>query len=107
MSSSGSGELGLTPRIHIFELRCRGDLLGTLHQLDDEEDINKVLKYFSYEHFYVIYCKVRTGVIPDLTPTSGTSSATDPAPGSQLADSNPPSKFLTHSGRIKGIGFPR
>eukprot|EP00959_Pyramimonas_sp_CCMP1952_P087589 1832939-Pyramimonas_sp.AAC.1 len=22
-----------------------------------EEDINKVLKYFSYEHFYVIYCK--------------------------------------------------
>lgn len=27
--------------------------------LDKEDDINKVLKYFSYEHFYVIYCKVR------------------------------------------------
>ena len=25
--------------------------------VDVEEDINKVLKYFSYEHFYVIYCK--------------------------------------------------
>ncbi|MBA0632807.1 hypothetical protein Godav_001483 [Gossypium davidsonii] len=24
---------------------------------DEEEDINKVLRYFSYEHFYVIYCK--------------------------------------------------
>ena len=35
-----------------------GELLATLHQLDEEEDINKVLKYFSYEHFYVIYCKV-------------------------------------------------
>lgn len=40
--------------------RCRGELLTTLHQLDEEEDINKVLKYFSYEHFYVIYCKVHT-----------------------------------------------
>ena len=39
--------------------RCRGDLLHALTLLDEEEDINKVLKYFSYEHFYVIYCKVR------------------------------------------------
>ncbi len=23
----------------------------------EEDDINRVLKYFSYEHFYVIYCK--------------------------------------------------
>lgn len=37
---------------------CRGDLLHALTLLDEEEDINKVLKYFSYEHFYVIYCKV-------------------------------------------------
>jgi hypothetical protein len=36
----------------------RGDLLHALALLDEEEDINKVLKYFSYEHFYVIYCKV-------------------------------------------------
>ncbi len=25
--------------------------------LDEEEDINQVMDYFSYEHFYVIYCK--------------------------------------------------
>jgi hypothetical protein len=30
-------------------------------QLDKEDDVNKVLRYFSYEHFYVIYCKVRGG----------------------------------------------
>jgi hypothetical protein len=36
----------------------RSDLLQALQQLDEDEDINKVLRYFSYEHFYVIYCKV-------------------------------------------------
>ena len=25
--------------------------------VDEEEDINKVLRFFSYEHFYVVYCK--------------------------------------------------
>lgn len=25
--------------------------------LEKEEDINQVTAYFSYEHFYVIYCK--------------------------------------------------
>ena len=35
----------------------RSDLLQVLHQVDEEEDINKVLQFFSYEHFYVIYCK--------------------------------------------------
>jgi serine/threonine-protein phosphatase 2A regulatory subunit B'' len=38
----------------------RGGLLRTLQMLDEEEDINKILDFFSYEHFYVIYCKVRT-----------------------------------------------
>ena len=42
---------------------CRGDLLGTLQLLDEEDDINKVLNFFSYEHFYVIYCKVPTSRI--------------------------------------------
>ena len=37
---------------------CSGDLLDALRHLDEEEDVNKVLRYFSYEHFYVIYCKV-------------------------------------------------
>lgn len=28
-----------------------------LQLLEDEEEINLVTEYFSYEHFYVIYCK--------------------------------------------------
>lgn len=49
--------LNLSPRLCIV---CyRGDVLHALTLLDEEEDINKVLKYFSYEHFYVIYCKVK------------------------------------------------
>ena len=43
---------------------CRGDLLHALTLLDEEDDINKVLKYFSYEHFYVIYCKVSATLHP-------------------------------------------
>uniref|UniRef100_A0A5B7AVL5 EF-hand domain-containing protein n=1 Tax=Davidia involucrata TaxID=16924 RepID=A0A5B7AVL5_DAVIN len=35
----------------------RGDLIAAMQHADEEEDINKVLRYFSYEHFYVIYCK--------------------------------------------------
>lgn len=36
----------------------RGNLAQAMLQLDREEDINKVLRFFSYEHFYVMYCKV-------------------------------------------------
>jgi len=43
-------------RITISELR-RSNFLSTLHLLDEEEDINAVTDFFSYEHFYVIYCK--------------------------------------------------
>ncbi|KAK9833451.1 hypothetical protein WJX81_006419 [Elliptochloris bilobata] len=43
-------------RLTLRDLK-RGDLLAALRQLDEEEDVNKVLRYFSYEHFYVIYCK--------------------------------------------------
>ena len=25
--------------------------------VDEETDINKVTEYFSYEHFYVLYCR--------------------------------------------------
>lgn len=28
-----------------------------LAELERDEDINQVREYFSYEHFYVIYCK--------------------------------------------------
>jgi len=47
---SGSG------RMTYRELR-RSDLLEALFALEREEDINRVSRYFSYEHFYVVYCK--------------------------------------------------
>ncbi|XAR64894.1 hypothetical protein NMG60_11008783 [Bertholletia excelsa] len=50
MNRSGNGRLTLR------ELK-RGDLIAAMQHADEEEDINKVLRYFSYEHFYVIYCK--------------------------------------------------
>lgn len=43
-------------RISIAELR-RSNLLSVIAILEHEEDINQVTAYFSYEHFYVIYCK--------------------------------------------------
>ncbi|KAK9293342.1 hypothetical protein L1049_021334 [Liquidambar formosana] len=50
MNRSGNGHLTLR------ELK-RGNLIAAMQHADEEEDINKVLRYFSYEHFYVIYCK--------------------------------------------------
>jgi serine/threonine-protein phosphatase 2A regulatory subunit B'' len=35
----------------------RSDVLDVMTELDEEDDINKILRYFSYEHFYVVYCK--------------------------------------------------
>uniref|UniRef100_A0A5K3ELJ0 EF-hand domain-containing protein n=2 Tax=Mesocestoides corti TaxID=53468 RepID=A0A5K3ELJ0_MESCO len=43
-------------RITLGELR-RSNFLDVLASLEVEEDINLVTHYFSYEHFYVIYCK--------------------------------------------------
>lgn len=43
-------------KISLSELR-RSNFLATLRRLQDEDDINQVTDYFSYEHFYVIYCK--------------------------------------------------
>ncbi|CAK9174367.1 unnamed protein product [Ilex paraguariensis] len=50
VNRSGNGCLTLR------ELK-RGNLIVAMQYADEEEDINKVLRYFSYEHFYVIYCK--------------------------------------------------
>ncbi|CAK7341145.1 unnamed protein product [Dovyalis caffra] len=50
INRSGDGHLSLR------ELK-RGNLIDAMQHADEEEDINKVLRYFSYEHFYVIYCK--------------------------------------------------
>jgi serine/threonine-protein phosphatase 2A regulatory subunit B'' len=43
-------------KITTSELR-RSNLLDVLQLLEEEEDINAIMAYFSYEHFYVIYCK--------------------------------------------------
>jgi len=43
-------------RITARQIR-RSDLLSAFQQVDEEEDINKVTRYFSYEHFYVLYCR--------------------------------------------------
>lgn len=43
-------------RLSVAELR-RSNLLSVIAVLEHEEDINQVTAYFSYEHFYVIYCK--------------------------------------------------
>ncbi|GAB4855349.1 hypothetical protein Ancab_023970 [Ancistrocladus abbreviatus] len=50
INRAGNGHLTLR------ELK-RGNLITAMQHADEEEDINKVLRYFSYEHFYVIYCK--------------------------------------------------
>jgi serine/threonine-protein phosphatase 2A regulatory subunit B'' len=35
----------------------RSNLKEILFNVASEEDINKVREYFSYEHFYVLYCR--------------------------------------------------
>jgi len=35
----------------------KSNLMQTLFKVCDEPDINKVRDYFSYEHFYVLYCR--------------------------------------------------
>jgi len=43
-------------RITARQIR-RSDLVFAFEQVDEEEDINRVTRYFSYEHFYVLYCR--------------------------------------------------
>lgn len=43
-------------KITLMELR-RSNFLTVLESLEHEDDINLIKDYFSYEHFYVIYCK--------------------------------------------------
>ncbi|KAK3749324.1 hypothetical protein RRG08_056204 [Elysia crispata] len=45
-----------TGQITLPELR-KGNFLQTVRRLEEEEDINQIKDFFSYEHFYVIYCK--------------------------------------------------
>jgi len=50
LNGSGSGQMSLRDM-------KRGDLIAALHEVEGEEDVNRCTRYFSYEHFYVIYCK--------------------------------------------------
>jgi serine/threonine-protein phosphatase 2A regulatory subunit B'' len=43
-------------KITLRELK-RSNLFDVCLSLDEEEDINKIRDYFSYEHFYVLYCR--------------------------------------------------
>uniref|UniRef100_A0A1I8NZS2 EF-hand domain-containing protein n=1 Tax=Stomoxys calcitrans TaxID=35570 RepID=A0A1I8NZS2_STOCA len=45
-----------TGKITISELK-KSDLLEIIALLEEEDDINQIMAFFSYEHFYVIYCK--------------------------------------------------
>ena len=33
------------------------NLVSTFFEVDQEDDINKIRDFFSYEHFYVLYCR--------------------------------------------------
>ncbi|XP_032879198.1 serine/threonine-protein phosphatase 2A regulatory subunit B'' subunit beta-like isoform X2 [Amblyraja radiata] len=45
-----------TGRMTCTEIR-KSNLLQNLALLEEEDDINQLTEFFSYEHFYVIYCK--------------------------------------------------
>ncbi|CAB1328311.1 unnamed protein product [Coregonus sp. 'balchen'] len=45
-----------TGRISCSELR-KSSFLQNVSLLEQEEDVNQLTEFFSYEHFYVIYCK--------------------------------------------------
>ncbi|XP_054157890.1 serine/threonine-protein phosphatase 2A regulatory subunit B'' subunit beta-like isoform X2 [Oppia nitens] len=45
-----------TGRITLPELK-KSNFIQVLSLLEEEDDINQITDYFSYEHFYVIYCK--------------------------------------------------
>ncbi|XP_039674243.1 serine/threonine-protein phosphatase 2A regulatory subunit B'' subunit beta [Perca fluviatilis] len=45
-----------TGKITCSELR-KSNFLQNLALLEQEEDVNQLTEFFSYEHFYVIYCK--------------------------------------------------
>ena len=66
-------------RLTLHELRA-SNLLLMLSLLDSEDDINKLNDYFSYEHFYVIYC-ISEGTLVNLA--DGTSVPIEQVRGAQ------------------------
>eukprot|EP00183_Erythrolobus_madagascarensis_P006745 CAMPEP_0185845030 /NCGR_PEP_ID=MMETSP1354-20130828/1095_1 /TAXON_ID=708628 /ORGANISM="Erythrolobus madagascarensis, Strain CCMP3276" /LENGTH=771 /DNA_ID=CAMNT_0028544881 /DNA_START=370 /DNA_END=2685 /DNA_ORIENTATION=- len=43
-------------RIYLKDV-VESEFLDTLMEVDEDEDINRERKFFSYEHFYVLYCR--------------------------------------------------
>lgn len=41
-----------------FREFVQSNISEVLNKVCDEPDINKIRDYFSYEHFYVLYCKI-------------------------------------------------
>ena len=48
--------LSRTGKISLREVR-RSALVEEFMHVDEETDINRVSEFFSYEHFYVLYCR--------------------------------------------------
>lgn len=41
----------------VIGISNKSNLVRVLQEVDEEDDINKIRDYFSYEHFYVLYCR--------------------------------------------------
>lgn len=48
--------LSRSGRLSLKEVR-NSSLMNAFMHVDEETDINRVMDYFSYEHFYVLYCR--------------------------------------------------
>jgi len=57
VNSSWSDTVSLRDLRHDLNTRKRSSLLASIRQLEETDDINLITEFFSYEHFYVIYCK--------------------------------------------------
>ncbi len=49
-------DLNYDDKISFREFK-KSNLMSFFYKVCEEPDINKVREYFSYEHFYVLYCK--------------------------------------------------
>lgn len=45
-----------TGKLSLREVQA-SNLMDEFMHVDEETDINRVVEYFSYEHFYVLYCR--------------------------------------------------
>jgi len=57
VNSSWSEHVTLRDLRHDLDVKKGSSFLAAVRQLEETDDINSVTEFFSYEHFYVIYCK--------------------------------------------------